>query len=179
MVETYRGVTIDPYGYGNVIIGENPRFEVGAIIGGQPTLLRRGGEVIPALMGVEIGDDVWVGHNSLIMNGKERPTKLGNNVKIGPLSVVGHDSIVHDNARILSAGYIAGFVELGEGAVLGIGVTVRNRIKIGKGALVGMGSVVVKDVPPYSVAYGNPCRVNRKKSTERWIRRKVEELGLL
>jgi len=174
----FEGVTIDPYGYGNVKMGNNPRFEVGAIIGGQPTLLTRAGKVIPATMGVEIGSDVWIGHNSLIMNGKTRPTSLGNNVKIGPLSVVGHDAIVQDNARILSAGYIAGYVEIMEGAVLGIGVTVRNRVKIGKGALIGMGSVVVKDIPPYSVAYGNPARVNRKKSTKRWIKNRIQRLGL-
>ena len=35
-------------------------------------------------------------------------------------------------------------------------------VTIGKNAIVGASSVVTKDIPPYSLAVGNPCRVIRK-----------------
>lgn len=46
-------------------------------------------------------------------------------------------------------------VWIGGAAVICPGVT------IGDGAVVGAGSVVTRDVPPYVVAAGNPCRVIR------------------
>lgn len=38
-------------------------------------------------------------------------------------------------------------------------VTVLKGIRIGQGSVVGAGSVVTNDIPPYSVAVGNPARV--------------------
>ena len=33
---------------------------------------------------------------------------------------------------------------------------------IGEGSVIGAGSVVTRDVPPYSLAVGNPCPVIRQ-----------------
>ncbi len=46
-------------------------------------------------------------------------------------------------------------VWIGGGAILLPGVT------IGQGSTVGAGSVVTRDIPPHTVAVGNPCRVIR------------------
>ena len=35
-------------------------------------------------------------------------------------------------------------------------------VTIGEGGVIGAGSVVTKDITPYSLAVGNPCRVIRK-----------------
>lgn len=51
-------------------------------------------------------------------------------------------------------------VWIGGGAILLPGVT------IGKGSVVGAGSVVTRDIPPYSVAVGNPCRVIKKINSD-------------
>ena len=45
---------------------------------------------------------------------------------------------------------------------VGGNVTIMPGVKIGKGAIIGGGSVVTKDIPPYSLAVGNPCRVVRQ-----------------
>lgn len=37
---------------------------------------------------------------------------------------------------------------------------------IGQRSIIGAGSVVVKDIPEYSVAVGNPARVIKSRKTE-------------
>jgi acetyltransferase-like isoleucine patch superfamily enzyme len=53
--------------------------------------------------------------------------------------------------------YIGNDVWIGENALIKAGV------RIGDGAVIGMGSVVIKDVPPYSIAAGCPAKVIRKR----------------
>jgi acetyltransferase-like isoleucine patch superfamily enzyme len=44
-----------------------------------------------------------------------------------------------------------------------MGVDVMYSGDIGEGSIVGAGSVVVKPIPPYSVAVGNPARVIKER----------------
>ena len=48
-----------------------------------------------------------------------------------------------------------------KGASIGSGSTILANVTIGENAIVGAGSVVTRDVPPNSIAYGNPARVHR------------------
>ena len=41
-------------------------------------------------------------------------------------------------------------------------VTIIGGVTIGEGSVIGAGSVVTKNIPPHSLAVGNPCRVLRK-----------------
>ena len=41
-------------------------------------------------------------------------------------------------------------------------VVVCGGVTIGEGCVIGAGSVVTRDIPPHSLAAGNPCRVIRK-----------------
>lgn len=52
-----------------------------------------------------------------------------------------------------------GQVHIGDNVWLGDKVTVLAGVSIGEGSIIGANSVVVKDVPPYSVAVGNPTRI--------------------
>lgn len=45
---------------------------------------------------------------------------------------------------------------------IAVGVIVLKGVTIGAGSIVGAGSVVTRDVPPGSLAVGNPARVTKK-----------------
>lgn len=53
-------------------------------------------------------------------------------------------------------------ITIGRNCWLASNVTVIGGVTIGEGCVIGAGSVVTKDIPPYSLAAGNPCRVIRK-----------------
>lgn len=53
-------------------------------------------------------------------------------------------------------------VSIGENVWIGFDVCVLPGVTIGRGAIVGAKSVVVEDVPPYTVVAGNPARVLRR-----------------
>ena len=46
-----------------------------------------------------------------------------------------------------------------EGASIGANATILPGIKIGKFSMIGAGSVVLKDVPPFSIVAGNPAKI--------------------
>lgn len=49
---------------------------------------------------------------------------------------------------------------------IGDGVKIIEGVEIGVGAVIGAGSIVTKNIPPYAIAAGNPCRVIRNRFSE-------------
>lgn len=49
-----------------------------------------------------------------------------------------------------------------KGASVGSGCTILSNVIIGENAIIGAGSVVTRNIPANSVAYGNPARVHRQ-----------------
>ncbi|KAJ3562320.1 hypothetical protein NPX13_g8608 [Xylaria arbuscula] len=50
-------------------------------------------------------------------------------------------------------------IVIGEDCWLGGNVVILRGVTIGKGSTIGAGSVVIKDIPPFVIAAGNPARV--------------------
>jgi acetyltransferase-like isoleucine patch superfamily enzyme len=56
-----------------------------------------------------------------------------------------------------------GGIEIGNDVWIGAQSYIRGGAKIGDGAVIGHSAVVTKDVPPYSIAVGNPARVVKSR----------------
>jgi UDP-2-acetamido-3-amino-2,3-dideoxy-glucuronate N-acetyltransferase len=91
--------------------------------------------------GVEIGDEVFVGHGVMFVNDKRpRATTEGGDLQ-GP-----------DDWELLP-------VVVENRASIGSGAVVLGGVRIGEGSLVGAGAVVTRDVAPGAVVAGVPARV--------------------
>lgn len=100
--------------------------------------------------GVTIGDDCKIRPFSFIPTG----VKIGNSVFIGPHVTFTNDKYpkVSDDWELLET-IVESNVSIGAGSVICPGV------KIGEGAMIGAGSVVTKNIPSHTLAFGNPAKV--------------------
>ncbi len=52
---------------------------------------------------------------------------------------------------------------------IGANVTILGGVTVGKGTIIGAGSIVNKDLPPYTICVGNPCKVIRKREPSKLV----------
>lgn len=148
---------------GEVTIGDENWIGVGSVIGGPPEV--RTWPHAPVGSAGPIGAGIEIGHRNVIReavqvhHGWKAPTRLGSDCFIMNQCYVAHDGVVGDGATMSSSVLLAGFVEIGESANLGMGVAVHQRRRIGAGAMIGMSAVVTRDIPPFAKAYGSPARI--------------------
>lgn len=64
---------------------------------------------------------------------------------------------------------LKGDTVVGNDVWIGQNVTVMPGVHIGDGAIIGANSVVASDIPAYSIAAGNPCRVIKKRFDDELI----------
>ena len=64
---------------------------------------------------------------------------------------------------------LKGDTVVGNDVWIGQNVTVMPGVRIGDGTIIAANSVVAKDVPPYCIAGGNPCRVIRQRFDDELI----------
>jgi acetyltransferase-like isoleucine patch superfamily enzyme len=132
--------------------------------------------------GVQLGTTVDIAHNVLI---REDAT-LGDGCYIMPNSEIHAEvrlgehvrfrgfacnrAIIEDGASMLGmlvhdyrakrGGVIEASPVVGRGAIVGMNAVVIGGVRIGECAIVGAGAVVTRDIPPASVAVGNPAQLH-------------------
>ena len=162
----------------------------------------RSGTVIYA--GSNIGPGLETGHNVVI----REENVIGANLSIWNNSTIDYGCHIGNDVKIHCGVYIAQFTTLEDdvfiapgvsiandphplcglcmrgptiqrGARIGVNVTLLPHITVGQGALIGAGSVVTRDIPAFTVAYGNPARpagsVEGLKCTFGHVERAYEE----
>jgi len=143
---------------GSTKIGNNNKFYHGASIGVEPQDLKFKGEKSFLF----IGDDNIFRENVTVSRGTAGgggETRIGNNNLFMAYSHVAHDCQVGNNVVIANCSALAGHVTVEDRAVIGGLCGIHQFTKVGKLAMIGACSKIVKDVPPFIIADGNPARV--------------------
>jgi len=139
---------------------------------------------------IHIGDDVWLGGKITIQSGRflDKPKlTIGNRSKLSwnVILTVNREVIIEDDVLISydcrisdSDGHPRQFdlrlanaplnpsdirpVKICRGAWIGNGSHIMKGVTIGEGAIIGANSVVITDIPPLALAFGNPAEVYLK-----------------
>ena len=134
---------------------------------------------------VRIGDNVYIGHNTILKAYHQNVLTIGGHTWIGQgcfLHSAGGITIgravgIGPMVTILTSTHKEGNlatpivfndlefkkVIIEDGCDIGIGAIILPGVKIGAGAIIGAGAVVTKDIAPYSVVAGVPSKVIRKR----------------
>lgn len=107
---------------------------------------------------VVIGDNVTIKNGVYLWDG----TTVEDDVFIGPNVTFSNDKL----PRSKNTNYKQEKTLLKKGCSIGANATILPRIVIGKSAMIGAGAVVTKDVPDFTLAYGNPARIIGKVDKE-------------
>lgn len=112
---------------------------------------------------IKIEDKVYIGTGTTLFGHKG--LEIGDNVLLAQnITLTPYSHIFDDPERnIITQGGHSEKVTIGRDSYIGMGVDIMYSGNIGEGSVVGAGSVVVKSIPPYSVAVGNPAKVIKKR----------------
>ena len=112
---------------------------------------------------LDIGDDTVIGHYANLRPGGR--LSIGRDVRIGQFV-----SVLGDNHRfdrtdipIRQQGVEPRDVTIEDDVWVGAHVVILPGLRIGKGSVIGAGAIVTRDIPPFSVAVGNPARIIRSR----------------
>ena len=107
-----------------------------------------------------VGDNFFMNVNGKLMDSGK--ITIGNNVFIAPnASIITEEHAMDVENRIAGLEYTHP-VTIGDNVWICTGAIILPGVTIGNDSVIGAGSVVTKDIPPKSLAVGNPCKVIRK-----------------
>ena len=169
----------------NVFIHPTAEIESGVEIGEGSKIwqfahLRKGsivGENVSIGRGVFLDSDSVIGKNSKIQNYSQifNPAKIEDEVFVGPGVILTNDKLPRatnfDGSQKKDGDWTKVGVIVRRGASIGAGSVCVAPLNIGQWSMIAAGSVVIKDVPAYSLVAGNPARFVRwiSKSGERLV----------
>jgi acetyltransferase-like isoleucine patch superfamily enzyme len=176
-----QGLEADPgvlVGYGSdraesseLVLGSDARLRSGTVVYAGSRIgdrLQTGHHVVIREQ-CELGDDVSVWSNTVV----DYSCRIGDRVKIhsncyiAQYTEIGADAFLAPGVTIANDLYpgqeasreVMSGPSIGAGAQIGVNVTILPFVRIGEGCLVGAGSVVTRDLPAGTVAFGNPAVV--------------------
>jgi acetyltransferase-like isoleucine patch superfamily enzyme len=148
-------------------IGENVVFESGVLVFHPEN--------------IELGNNIYVGHNTILKGYYKNSLTIGDNVWIGQNCFfhsaggisIGDNVGIAPNVKILTSFHkeqgreipiLFSEIEfqpvmIGDDSDIGIGTIILPDVKIGKGVQIGAGAVVTKNIPDYAVAFGVPAQI--------------------
>jgi len=142
--------------YDNVTIEDDVHIGPYCIIGAPAESIRHEGQQGKGVI-IETGTKI---HGAVTIDaGTERPTFIGSGCYIMKGVHIGHDARLVKDIRLAPRALIGGHVEILEGAIIGMGAIIHQRLKIPSMVIIGQGAVVIKKTSLWSngVFVGNPA----------------------
>lgn len=108
------------------------------------------------------GDYVYIGPGAIIYP----RVSIGSYTMLGPRVIIMGEDHIFDKPgtpTIFSGRPLLPETKIGFDVWIGAGSFIRCGVTIGDGSIIGAGSIVTKDIPPFSIAAGNPAKIIRKR----------------
>lgn len=141
------------------------------------------GNRVKIIGNVTLGNSLTLDDNTEIRNFTNNYSKIGNHTSINKntvirgyfsigeycaiapnCTIIGANHIFSDpNKTIKSQGVSCKGIIIEDDVWIGANSVILDGVTIGKGSVIGAGSIVTKNIPPYSVAVGNPCKVIKNR----------------
>jgi acetyltransferase-like isoleucine patch superfamily enzyme len=166
-----------------LVIGSDAIIRSGSVI----YTASRIGDHFEAGHNIVIREQNRIGHHFSIWNNStvDYGCSIGNRVKIHCNCYVAQYTTLEDDVFLAPGVIVANDLypgikasakamrgpHLEKGVQVGTNSTLLPYVRVGRGSLIGAGSVVTRDVPPFSLAYGNPARVRGRVSPAAWTKK--------
>jgi len=116
-----------------------------------------GGTLLAAASSIEVGDDVLIAFEALIMDHNSHSLRFAERRHDVRDWIAGKK----DWSSVAMAP-----VKISDKAWIGVRAIILKGVTIGEGAVVGAGSLVTGDVPPWTIVGGNPAKIIRPLTDE-------------
>jgi UDP-N-acetylglucosamine acyltransferase len=138
-------------------IGKGCDIGVGAFLGGPPQDVKYRGQ----RSFLRIGDHTCIREYVTIHRSAEADgaTCIGSHAFLMAYAHVAHDCRLGDHVIMVNYAGLSGYVEVEDRAFISGHNAVHQFVRIGYLAMVSGASRVVKDIPPFMIAEGNPTRI--------------------
>jgi len=135
---------------------------------------------------IEIGDNVYIGHDTILKGYFKNKFVIGQGTWIGQQCFfhsaggifIGENVGIGPGVKILTSSHALDEldkpilhskisfreVRVGSGSDLGVGAILLPGVTIGAGVQIGAGAIVTADIPDRSVAAGSPAKVIRQRT---------------
>ena len=121
-----------------------------------------GGSSLIAARGIEVGDDVLMAWGITLMDNDSHSLKWDERKNDVIQCGIDYRETPRDFARNKDWSVVPmAPIRIEDKAWIGFGAAILKGVTVGEGAAIGAGSVVTRDVPPYTLAAGNPAQVIR------------------
>jgi UDP-N-acetylglucosamine acyltransferase len=175
--ELHESVTVGPYSVigAHVKVGEGTHIGPHCVIDGRTTIGRDNRIFQFASLGGAPQDKKYAGEPTELHIGNGNTirefctfnlgtaqaggvTRLGDDNWMMAYTHLAHDCQVGNKTIFANNAQIAGHVEVGDWVILGAFTAVHQFVKIGAHAMTAMGTILLQDVPPFSMISGNPAQ---------------------
>ena len=113
---------------------------------------------------VRLGRGVFIGAGSVVNAG----TRIGDHGVLWSGVIIEHDNQIEEDVYMATGVMTAGYVTIRAHAFIGMG-SIIAKCTVGSYATVGAGSLVLRDVPDRTYAWGRPAKAVKRKPTLAYV----------